>query len=202
MMTHAGELRDRVAVLRYERSGEGDWSWWPERAVWAKAEPDAKPSLFSSVGVGARGLTLTVREARWLSPALAFRYRGVLAFITSILPDATHPGYLSVRCALCDTRILTAKPQNRTGRDQLNRPVAVPQPEFEFEGILTERYYRNSADEISRALTLERVLVTPKGFTLRVGDIVADGERRYTVRQVLDLDAYKNEYILEAQEDA
>ena len=201
-MTHAGELRDRVAVLRYERSGEGDWSWWPERAVWAKAEPDAKPSLFSSVGVGARGLTLTVREARWLSPALAFRYRGVLAFITSILPDATHPGYLSVRCALCDTRILTAKPQNRTGRDQLNRPVAVPQPEFEFEGILTERYYRNSADEISRALTLERVLVTPKGFTLRVGDIVADGERRYTVRQVLDLDAYKNEYILEAQEDA
>ena len=201
-MTHAGELRDRVAVLRYERSGEGDWSWWPERAVWAKAEPDAKPSLFSSVGVGARGLTLTVREARWLSPALAFRYRGVLAFITSILPDATHPGYLSVRCALCDTRILTAKPQNRTGRDQLNRPVAVPQPEFGFEGILTERYYRNSADEISRALTLERILVTPKGFTLRVGDIVADGERRYTVRQVLDLDVYKNEYILEAQEDA
>lgn len=201
-MTHAGELRDRVAVLRYERSGEGDWSWWPERAVWAKAEPDAKPSLFSSVGVGARGLTLTVREARWLSPALAFRYRGVLAFVTSILPDPTHPGYLSVRCALCDTRILRAKPQSRTGRDQLNRPVAVPQPEFEFEGILTERYYRNSADEISRALTLERVLVTPKGFTLRVGDIVADGERRYTVRQVLDLDVYKNEYILEAQEDA
>ena len=202
MMTHAGELRDRVAVLRYARSGEGDWSWWPERAVWAKAEPDAKPSLFSSVGVGARGLTLTVREAAWLSPEIAFRYHGILAFVTSVVPDPTHPGFRNVRCALCDARTLTAKPQSRTGRDSLNRPVAVPQPEFEFEGIVTERYYRNSAEDVSRQLTLERALVTPKGFTLRVGDIVADGERRYTVRQVLDLDVFKTEYVLEAQEDA
>ena len=90
MMTHAGELRDRVAVLRYARSGEGDWSWWPERAVWAKAEPDAKPSLFSSVGVGARGLTLTVREARWPSSPRSCRIRRTRAFATCAAPCATR----------------------------------------------------------------------------------------------------------------
>ena len=47
-----------------------------------------------------------------------------------------------------------------------------------------------------------RALVTPKAVMLRAGDLVQlnDGAP-YTVRQVLDLEAYKNEYVIERQED-
>ena len=50
--------------------------------------------------------------------------------------------------------------------------------------------------------TLRRVLVTPKTVVLRTGDLVQRGdEAPYTVRQVMDLEFYKNEYVLERQED-
>lgn len=50
--------------------------------------------------------------------------------------------------------------------------------------------------------TLRRVLVAPKTVVLRTGDLVQRGdEAPYTVRQVMDLEFYKNEYVLERQED-
>ena len=54
-----------------------------------------------------------------------------------------------------------------------------------------------------RAELQQRVLVTPKVIVLRAGDLVQqDTEPPYTVRQVLDLDPYKNEYVIERRWDA
>ena len=98
---------------------------------------------------------------------------------------------------------LTAKPQDRTGRDALNRPTAVDVPGFTFPGVLTEKYFRNDAEDVYRAELQQRVLVTPKVIVLRAGDLVQqDTEPPYTVRQVLDLDPYKNEYVIERRWDA
>ena len=107
-----------------------------------------------------------------------------------------------MRAALCEPVTLTAKPQSRTGRDELNRPTAVEIPSFTFPGILTEKYRGNEAEEVYRVTTLRRVLVTPKVIQLRPGDLVErEGETPYIIRQALDLDAWKNEYEIERQED-
>lgn len=99
--------------------------------------------------------------------------------------------------------MLTAKPQDRTGRDARNRPVAIPQAAYTFPGILAERYYRSEEDEVFRRETLERVLVTPKAVELRTGDLIQQGDSApYTVLQRLDLEDYKNEYVIERRRDA
>lgn len=96
---------------------------------------------------------------------------------------------------------LTAKPQARTGHAR-NRPTAVQQSGFTFPGILTELYYRNAADDAYRVETLQRALVTPKAIKFRAGNLVQAGSKApYTIRQVMDLDPRKNEYVIEQQED-
>lgn len=107
-----------------------------------------------------------------------------------------------MQAALAEPAILTAEPQDQKGRNTLNRPTAIQQASFTFPGILTEKYIRNEAEEVYRAIARQRVLVTPKAILLRPGDLIRpQGESPYTVRQALDLDPWKNEYILERQED-
>lgn len=107
-----------------------------------------------------------------------------------------------IKAAICHPVTLTAKPQARTGRDTMNRPTVVQQATFSFPGILTERYFNSEEDEVFRRSTLERVLVAPKAVVLRVGDLVQLGDTApYTVLQRMDLEFYKNEYVLERRED-
>ena len=123
-------------------------------------------------------------------------------FLTSIVLSDDRSRQ-EIRAAVCEPVTLTARPQNRTGRDAYNRPVAVSVPSFTFPGILTEKYFRNEADDIYRAEVQQRVLVTPKEIQMRAGDLIQNGkEAPYTVRQVLDLDPYKNEYIVERSWEA
>ena len=61
-MTTAGEMRERVGVLSLVYDREADEYRWAEvRRVWARAELDSRSNLFSSVGIGARGVTFTLR---------------------------------------------------------------------------------------------------------------------------------------------
>ena len=133
--------------------------------------------------------------------AHALRWRGEFLHLTSILLNREQDQQ-EIKAAICQNVTLTAKPQARTGRDALNRPTKVEQASFTFPGILAEMYYRNDQDEIFRSTMQRRALVTPKAVVLRAGDLVQlnDGAP-YTVRQVLDLEAYKNEYVIERQED-
>ena len=197
----AGDLDQRIRVLALQKEAT-DYSWQAVGAVWAKGELDTRSNLFSSIGIGARGATFTVRANRQLTLANAYLWRNQHCFITAILPLEDAPGYVQVKAALCEPVTLTAKPQARTGRDELNRPTAVEIPSFTFPGILTEKYRANEPEDVYRVTTLRRVLVTPKAVQLRPSDLVeVYGETPYIVRQVLDLDPWKNEYEIERMED-
>lgn len=195
----AGKLDKPAQVLECQEAGDGVWKWVPVRRIWAAIDLQQKTNLFSKIGVGARDAAIVIWQQE-LTLHNAIRQGGTHFFLTSI--TERNRNQLDVRAALCEPVTLTAKPKARTGRDALNRPIVTQQPSFTFPGILTELYHRNAPDEIYRTETLQRVLVTPKVIRFRTGDLVQAGdEAPYTVRQVMDLDPYKNEYVIERQED-
>ncbi len=195
----AGKLDKPSQVLECRETSVGVWEWVPVRRIWACIDLQQKANIFSSIGVGARDASIVV----WQQPLTlhnAIRQDGRHFFLTAI--TERNRNQLDVKAALCDPVTLTARPQARTGRNELNRPVVSQQPSFTFPGILTELYRQNAQDEIYRTETLRRVLVTPKAVALRPGDLVQPGTGMpYTVRQALDLDLWKNEYVIERQED-
>lgn len=195
-------LTEKVEILTLVQDDEtGNLAWAPAGMRWATVAIDTYRNLFSAVGVGTRGATVTIRPYAKLTLHQAIRWRGEFLHLTSIQLNKEQDRQ-EIKAALCQSLTLTAKPQARTGRDALNRPVKVEQASFTFPGILTELYYRNDQDEVFRSTTQQRALVTPKAVVLRAGDLVQlnDGTP-YTVRQVLDLETYKNEYVIERQED-
>ncbi len=195
-------LNEKIEILTLVQDEEtGNIAWAPSRKRWASVELDTQRNLFSVVGVGTRGATVIIRPHLRLTLHQAIRWRGEFLHLTSILLNREQDQQ-EIKAAICQNVTLTAKPQARTGRDALNRPTKVEQASFTFPGILAEMYYRNDQDEIFRSTMQRRVLVTPKAVVLRAGDLVQlnDGAP-YTVRQVLDLEAYKNEYVIERQED-
>lgn len=198
----SSRLTQKVEILRISGDASlGGFVWAKNGRCWADIELDVKNNLFSSVGIGARGATVTMRPRLGLDLRHALRWNDQFLFLTSIIlsPDRDR---LELKAALCDPVTLTARPQARTGRNELDRPVVSQLPSFTFPGILTELYRQNAQDEIYRAETLRRVLVTPKAVALRPGDLVQPGTGApYTVRQALDLDQWKNEYVIERQED-
>ena len=199
----ADELRQRIELLELKSSEDRKSYFWKVRRVcWAGIEYDTRSNLFSSVGIGALGATVVIRPDRELTLHHAARVGRQFLFLTSIVLSERRDRQ-ELRAALCEPVMLTAKPQDRTGRDALKRPVAVKVPGFTFPGVLTERYFRNDAEDVYRAEVQQRVLVTPKAIALRAGDLVQRGdETPYTVRQALDLDPYKNEYVIERRWDA
>lgn len=198
----SSSLNEKIDILTLVQDDETrDIAWAPDRKRWASVEIDTQRNLFSVVGVGTRGATVVIRPDLRLTLHQAIRWNGEFLHLTSITLDKERDRQ-EIKAAICYPITLTAKPQDRTGRDELNRPTAVKQASFTFPGILTEMYRGNAADDIYRSATLQRVLVTPKAINLRTGDLVQPKkEAPYTVRQVLDLDPWKNEYVLERTED-
>lgn len=197
----AGDLDQRIRVLEIQKESTA-YSWRAVGAVWAKAELDTRINLFSSIGIGARGATFTVRVNRQLTLANAYLWRKQHCFITAILPLEDSPGYVQVKAALVDPVNCTATWVPRDTKDALNRPIEGTPETVIFPAVLTEKYRKNEPEDVYRILTQQRVLVTPKAITLRVGTAVQvqDGAS-YTVRTVMDLDEWKNEYEIEHQED-
>lgn len=193
----ADDLRQRLELLELRFDQEkAAYTWEVRRACWGGVSFDERSNLFSSVGIGARGASIVIRPDRLLTLHGAMRLGDQFLFLTSIVLSDDR-SRLEIRAAVC------ARPQDRTGRDAYNRPVSVSVPSFTFPGILTEKYFRNEADDVYRAEVQQRVLVTPKVIVLRAGDLVQKGnETPYTVRQVLDLDPYKNEYVIERSWEA
>lgn len=198
----SSSLNEKIDILTLVQDDETrDIAWAPDRKRWASVEIDTQRNLFSVVGVGTRGATVVIRPDLRLTLHQAIRWNGEFLHLTSITLDKERDRQ-TIQAALCNPVTLTADPQDRTGRDELNRPKVVKQASFSFPGILTELYHGNAADEIYRTDTLQRVMVTPKAVVLRAGDLVhPENEAPYTVRQVLDLDPWKNEYVIERQED-
>jgi len=195
-------LTEKIEILTLAQDDDtGDIAWAPARKRWASVEVDTRRNIFSIVGVGTRGATVTIRPDPRLTLNQAISWNGQFLHLTDIRLNQERDRQ-EIKAAICNPVILTAKPQDRTGRDPLNRPEVVKQPSFTFPGILTELYFRNTPDDVYRVETLQRALVTPKSIQLRAGDLVsAEGEPAYTVRQAMDLDPWKNEYVIERRED-
>ena len=196
-------LTEKIEILTLVLDDEtGNLAWAPSGACWASVKVDTYRNLFSAIGVGTRGATVIIRPHLRLTLHQAIRWRGEFLHLTSILLNREQDRQ-EIKAAICQNVTLTAKPQARTGRDALNRPTKVEQASFTFPGILTEKYFRNEADDFYRAEVQQRVLVTPKEIQMRAGDLIQNGkEAPYTVRQVLDLDPYKNEFIVERSWEA
>lgn len=180
----AGKLRDRITVLSFEQ-GEAGWSWQPLRPLWADAVLDAKPNIFSNVGVGERGVTFTIRETPWLSLHHAFRWKDKHCFLTSIIPSEDSPGYVTAKAAL--VTLMECE-------DKLNGMGFFP-------AVLVEKYVRFEEPAPHSTNTVTCVLVTPKQIWLKPGKPVEVGGITCPVRTIHPLDQYKNEYEIERKFD-
>ena len=77
MTINAGDLNQRLRVLECRKDVEKNAYRWEEIGrLWAKAEPDDRRNLFSDVGIGARGVTFTIRSRPSLTLHQAFFWRG------------------------------------------------------------------------------------------------------------------------------
>ena len=189
MAINAGDLNQRLRVLECRKDAEKNAYRWEEIGrLWAKAEPGDRRNLFSDVGIGARGVTFTIRSRPSLTLHQAFFWRGQHCFLTSAIPRENNRGYWTVKAAL----VAPVDCQADMDRD----PHGIC-----FPGILTEKYVGHDQPDFHSEVTTTYVLVTPKSVELRPGSwLVADGQY-YLVLTPHLLDAYKNEFEIRRKED-
>ena len=188
-MASAGAMNNKVKVLQLlHDEAENAYTWEPLYTAWAGAELDTKSNLFSSVGIGARGVTFTM----WINPKLtlfrAIRWNGEFCFLTSIVPagDGLHS---TVQAALCDPVTCRKDVDNQDS------------PGYLFPGVLTEKYLGHEQREPMAITTETLILVVPKEITLTVGSLVRCGAKNYEVQVPHELDEYKNEYEVSRRAD-
>lgn len=187
MATTGSALKDRVQVLELDYDeGTDTYAWATTRRTWAAAEQDTRNNLFSSVGVGARGVTFTIRRSPSLTLHNAFRWRGQHCFLTSIVDG--DPGFQIVKAALCEP--------SECRKDADKEPQGCL-----FPGILTEKYVGHEQLDLHAEVTGDFVLVTPKTVKLAPGSWVTVGGDYFLVRAPHELDPFKNEYELRRKED-
>lgn len=183
----ASDLKDRVTVRRLVYNAEEDaFSWEEESRPWAGAEADTRSNLFSAVGIGARGVTFTMRRSPRLTLYKSLLWRGQHCFLTAIT-DAGR-GFVEIKAALCETVTCRA--------DADKDP-----PGCRFPGVLTEKYVGHTQPDLHSEVTTDYVLVTPKDVVLAPGSWVLAAGETYRVLAPHGLDPYKNEYEIRREED-
>lgn len=179
---------ERVSVLQlvYDE-GENAYRWEQLYSSWAQIEPSDRSNLFSSVGIGARGVTLRMWKNTRLTLFRAIRWHSEFLFLTSIAEDEDRL-HVTAEAAVCDT--VTCR-----------KAVDVDETGYLFPGILIEKYLGHDQKTPMAVSTLTYVLVTPKEISLDVGSLVRCGTVIYEVQTAHVLDAYKNEYEIHRTED-
>ena len=87
-MVEVGKLNDRVAVLSLlKTTGEAGtaYAWEPVRRTWAQTELMTKTNVYSVHGIGAAGVSFTLRRQP-LDLDSALRWRGQHCLKTAIRP--------------------------------------------------------------------------------------------------------------------
>ena len=185
MSTTGSSLSQAIQVLELRRNGDA-YAWERARRTWAAAEQDVRNNLFSSVGVGVRGVTFTIRKSRTMTLRNAFLWRGRFCFLTSIVDG--DPGFQVVRAALCEPADCV--------QDADRDPAGC-----RFPGVLTEKYIGHEQLDPHAEVTGDFVLVTPKEVCLKPGSWVSVSGAYFLVRAPHELDPYKNEYEIRRKGD-
>lgn len=176
-----GRLNERVEVLALRNFSAPDlpaaWAWESVRRTWAKAELATRINIYSVHGVGAAGVTFTLRRQP-LTLDHAMQWQGQHCFITAIRPLGRL--YLIVDAALV---VLS--------------PCRDPVSEASFPAVVTERYVGHQQLEPMAVNTHRRVLVTPKVVRLAPGPVVEVDGVKWPVITPYELDPHKNEYAIE-----
>lgn len=180
----AGKLKEPVAVLGLTETAEG-WRWEAVRETWARVEEKTGRNLFSSVGLGAKSLGLTLRRQE-LTLHNAILWRGKHCFLTDIRENGRL--YLDIDAALVEVVMC---------RGDVHRET----PGKVFPGVLTEKYLRYEQGAPMTAIGREYVLVTPKPVTLQRSGLVEVAGAPWVVRLDHPLDPYKNEYEIYREDE-
>ena len=179
-----GRLNDRVEVLGLAAATDESGTthtWETVRRTWAKAELMARSNIYSVHGIGAAGVTFTLRrQPLGLDNALQWHEQHCL--ITSI--RSLGRLYLAVEAALV---VLSQCEDRYTGT--------------KFPAVMTERYLSHQQLEPLAINTLRHVLVTPKCIQLEPGRLVEADGVSWPIRVAHLLDPHKNEYELERTVD-
>lgn len=176
----AGRLDQRLEVLELRETQPDTWAWEPVRKAWGQVETDDKQrkNLFSSVGIGARNVSLVLRRQELILHN-ALRWKGQHLFLTAIVPRGR--GHLDVSAALVEVETLRLVPDGDN-------------PGMTFPGVLTEKYLAHRQEWPMSVNELELVLVVPKAVTLRPGRLVECRGAAWEVLVPHELDPFKNEY--------
>lgn len=180
-----GRLNERVDVLELQNVSESDtpaaWAWAPVRRTWAETELMSRPNVYSVHGIGAAGVSFTLRR-QLLTLDGALRWRGQHCLITAIRPLGRL--YLTVEAALV---VLSQCRDPKTGET--------------FPAVITEKYVRHEQLEPMAVNTYQRVLVTPKAVRLTPGPLVEVDGVKWPITTAYELDPHKNEYAIERTVD-
>lgn len=176
----AGSLDQRVAVLTLAQEGKA-YSWKEARKTWAKAVLSTKTNVYSVHGIGAAGVTFTMRRQP-LDLGNALLWRGRYCMITSILSLGRL--HMTVEAALV---VVSDCEDKYTGTT--------------FPAIMTEKYLGHQQLEPQAINTLRHVLVTPKAIQLTPGKLVEVAGTPWPIQVAHLLDPWKNEYELERTVD-
>lgn len=179
-------LKDRITIQTLEETAEG-FAWVPSVSTWAQSAGDRQKNLFSSIGIGARGVTFRIRK-RPITLHQSILWQGQHCFLTSILPVPENHSFLEIKAALCPIHSCT--PGTQLSPDG---PT--------FPAVLTERYMGHETPDLHSELRGDYVLVTPKVISLEPGSWVTIDGRTYRVEAPHLLDPYKNEYELRWEGD-
>lgn len=178
--TDAGRLDQRLAVLTLAQEGQA-YRWRQARLTWAEAELSTRTNVYSVHGIGAAGVTFTMRR-QTLDLGNALLWRGQHCMITAIRPLGRL--HLTVEAALV---VVSDCEDKYTG--------------IAFPAILTERYLGHQQLEPQAINTLRYVLVTPKAIDLTPGRLVEVAGTRWPIQVAHLQDPWKNEYELERTVD-
>lgn len=174
-MVDAGELNERVEILRLDKQGKV-FSWRPECRSWAKVKLTGRKNIFSNHGIGATGITFTMRRQR-LALDNMLRFADQHCYITNIQPMGRL--HITVEAALVEIR-----------------KCAYAHEDITFPAIMTEKYLKHDQLEPMAINSLDYVLVTPKSIVLDPGKLVRVDGVNYPVQVAHTLDSWKNEYEL------
>jgi len=178
MGINAGKLNQMIRVMELTKSADG-WEWTERRKAWASVETSDKSNIFSSVGIGARTVTFTIRRQS-IDLHCAIQWNGKHGFLTGIEPTQDRLHYV-VTAAMVNVVSCVAEPDH------------APQGAT-FPAALTEKYIRHEQLDPMAVNSICYVLVTPKPVDLDPGSLVDISGTPYHVLTAHTLDENKNEY--------